>query len=59
MQEEERSKQEKIESAHLAGTSKDKGKKRKKDKEAAEVDSCHSRVIRNQQNLYPIFLLLP
>ena len=22
-------------------------------------DSCHSRVIRNQQNLYPIFLLLP
>ena len=30
-------KQEKIESAHLTGTSKDKGKKRKKDKEAAEV----------------------
>ena len=24
----------------------------------AESDSCHSRVIRNQQNLYPIFLLL-
>ena len=24
-----------------------------------EDDSCHSRVIRNQQNLYPIFLLLP
>ena len=22
-------------------------------------DSCHSRVIRNQQNLYPKFLLLP
>ena len=37
MQEEERLKQEKIESAHLTGTSKDKGKKRKKDKEAAEV----------------------
>ncbi|KAA8528808.1 hypothetical protein F0562_036163 [Nyssa sinensis] len=37
VQEEERLKQEKIESAHLAGTSKDKGKKRKKDKEAAEV----------------------
>ena len=30
-------KQEKIESAHLAGTSKDKGKKRNKDKEAVEV----------------------
>ena len=30
-------KQEKIESAHLIGTSKDKGKKRKNDKEAAEV----------------------
>ena len=37
MQEEKRLKQEKIESAHLTGTSKDKGKKRKKDKEAAEV----------------------
>ena len=37
MQEEERLKQEKIESTHLTGTSKDKGKKRKKDKEAAEV----------------------
>ena len=37
MQEEERLKQEKIESAHLAGISKDKRKKRKKDKEAAEV----------------------
>ena len=37
MQEEERLKQEKIESANLTGTSKDKGKKRKKDKEAAEV----------------------
>ena len=37
MQEEERLKQEKIESAHLIGTSKDKGKKRKKDKEAAKV----------------------
>ena len=23
------------------------------------ADSCHSRVIRNQQNLYPKFLLLP
>ena len=23
------------------------------------TDSCHSRVIRNQQNLFPIFLLLP
>ena len=37
VQEEERLKQKKIESAHLTGTSKDKGKKRKKDKEAAEV----------------------
>ena len=37
VQEEERLKQEKIESAHLSGTSKDKGKKRKKDKEAVEV----------------------
>ena len=37
MQEEERLKQEKIESAHLTGTSKDKGKKREKDKEVAEV----------------------
>ena len=37
VQEEERLKQEKIESAHLIGTSKDKGKKRKKDKEAVEV----------------------
>ena len=37
VQEEERLKQEKIESAHLIGISKDKGKKRKKDKEAAEV----------------------
>ena len=37
MQEEERLKQEKIESAHLTGTSKDKGKKRKKDKEVIEV----------------------
>ena len=36
VKEEERLKQEKIESAHLTGTSKDKGKKRKKDKEAAE-----------------------
>ena len=27
--------------------------------EEFEVDSCHSRVIRNQQNLYPKFLLLP
>ena len=25
---------------------------------AAAVDSCHSRHIRNQQNLYPKFLLL-
>ena len=23
------------------------------------IDSCHNRVIRNQQNLYPKFLLLP
>ena len=23
------------------------------------IDSCHGRVIRNQQNLFPIFLLLP
>ena len=23
------------------------------------ADSCHGRVIRNQQNLFPIFLLLP
>ena len=37
VQEEEKLKQEKIESAHLAGTSKDEGKKRKKDKEATEV----------------------
>ena len=37
VQKEERLKQEKTESAHLTGTSKDKGKKRKKDKEAAEV----------------------
>ena len=37
VQEEERLKQEKIESAHLTGTSKDKRKKRKKDKEATEV----------------------
>ena len=37
VQEEERLKQEKIESAHLTGTSKDKGKKRKKNKEDAAV----------------------
>ena len=37
VQEEERLKQEKIESAHLTGTSKDKMKKRKKDKEAIDV----------------------
>ena len=37
VQKEERFKQEKIESVHLTGTSKDKGKKRKKDKEATEV----------------------
>ena len=37
MQEEERLKQEKIESAHLACISKDKRKKIKKDKEVAEV----------------------
>ena len=37
VQEEERLRQEKIESAHLTGTSKDKGKKRKKDTEAVEV----------------------
>ena len=35
MQEEERLKQEKIESTHLASTSKDKNKKRNKDKEVA------------------------
>ena len=23
------------------------------------IDSCHGRVIRNQQNLYPKFFLLP
>ena len=37
VQEEERLKKEKIEIAHLTDTSKDKGKKRKKDKEAAKV----------------------
>ena len=37
VQEEERLKHETIESAHLDGTSKDKGKKIKKDKEAAKV----------------------
>ena len=37
VQEEERLKQEKIKSAHLIGISKDKEKKRKKDKEATEV----------------------
>ena len=26
---------------------------------SAGPDSCHGRVIRNQQNLFPIFLLLP
>ena len=26
---------------------------------APRTDSCHGRVIRNQQNLFPIFLLLP
>ncbi|KAL5804970.1 hypothetical protein ACOSQ3_031770 [Xanthoceras sorbifolium] len=36
VQEEDRLKQEKIESAHFASTSKDKGKKRKKDHEAAK-----------------------
>ncbi|KAL5755315.1 hypothetical protein ACOSP7_023535 [Xanthoceras sorbifolium] len=36
VQEEDRLKQEKTESAHLANTSKDKGKKRKKDHEAAK-----------------------
>ena len=30
-----------------------------KDMYVMAIDSCHSRVIRNQQNLYPIFLLLP
>ncbi|KAL5753358.1 hypothetical protein ACOSQ2_023865 [Xanthoceras sorbifolium] len=39
VQEEDRLKQEKTESAHLANTSKDKGKKRKKDHEAAKVSS--------------------
>ena len=28
-------------------------------RKSVQTDSCHSRVIRNQQNLYPIFLLLP
>ena len=28
-------------------------------KQKKGFDSCHSRVIRNQQNLFPIFLLLP
>ena len=37
VQEEESLKQENIESAHLIGTSKNKGKKRKNDKEVAEV----------------------
>ncbi|KAI6675746.1 hypothetical protein NL676_003652 [Syzygium grande] len=37
VQEEERLKQDKTESAHLASTSKDKGMKRKKDKEAATL----------------------
>ena len=37
VQEEERLKQEKIQSSHLVGTSKDKWKKRKKDKEVVEV----------------------
>ena len=37
VQEEERLKKGKIESAHLAGTSKDKGKKRKKDKEVEAI----------------------
>ena len=27
--------------------------------EILRIDSCHGRVIRNQQNLFPIFLLLP
>ena len=27
-------------------------------RKSVQTDSCHSRVIRNQQNLYPIFLLL-
>ena len=27
--------------------------------DAVGLDSCHSRVIQNQQNLYPKFLLLP
>ena len=29
------------------------------DDEGSKGDSCHSRVIWNQQNLYPKFLLLP
>ena len=37
VQEEERLKQERIKSAYLTGTSKDKGKKRNKDKEVVEV----------------------
>ena len=27
-------------------------------KSYADIDSCHGRMIRNQQNLFPIFLLL-
>ena len=34
-------------------------KKEAKPRLIRRVDSCHSRVIRNQQNLYPKFLLLP
>ena len=31
----------------------------KQESKTHTADSCHSRVIRNQQNLYPKFLLLP
>ena len=30
-----------------------------KSKSNLRLDLCHGRVIRNQQNLFPIFLLLP
>ena len=41
-------KQEKIESAHLASTSKDKGKKRKKDKEFAEVPYQRNNIMKKK-----------
>ena len=27
--------------------------------QGCEIDSCHGRVMRNEQNLFPMFLLLP